>query len=103
MSSADFGDFEDGQSPLWERLPTTSGSRCVLPQHYAGTSYRLASVWGCRAGPSRARALTRPYRALPAGHEPCRWSRAERARAGSQRTRADDREVDIHLPVAAEQ
>ena len=53
MCAADFGDYEDGQSPLWARLPTTSGSRCVLPQHCTGTSHRLASVWGCRAGPSR--------------------------------------------------
>ena len=42
MSAVDFGDFEAGQSPLWERLPTTSGGRCVLPQHHAGTSHCLA-------------------------------------------------------------
>ena len=48
MSSADFGDFEDGQSPLWERLPTTSGSRCVLPQRRTARriALRLCGVAG---------------------------------------------------------
>ena len=102
MSAADFGDFEDGQSPLWERLPTTSGSRCVLPQHCTGTSHRLASVWGCRAGPSRVRAR-RHVPVVPCPQATSRTDGLALSALVQASQRTDDREVDIHLPVAAEQ